>query len=324
MFTDGDPQANQSNQMAGFDFQYRNTRLSGGRTLQAEAWYQQTDTEGKIGDDGAYGIGIRMPNSSGLRWGIETREFEQNFDPAMGFVNRTGVHTDAFNIGYTKRPSGGYLRSIFGGLDVARTEHLDGGLDSQQISARLIELENQSADSLSVRLARSKDVLQTPFEISPGIVIPVGAYAYDWGIVQLQTGNQRSLYGGLTVGQGGFLGGTRLTQRSSLGWRRSRYFSMQVSYGVDEIDLPAGKFTTRISSFRFDTVMSAKISWVNLLQYDNRSEVASLNSRLHWTPEAGRNVYVVFNHNLEDLDRDNRFHSERSDWTLKADYTFRF
>jgi len=41
-------------------------------------------------------------------------------------------------------------------------------------------------------------------------------------------------------------------------------------------------------------------------------------------PQAGREGFVVLNHNLEDLDRDNRFHSSYSELTLKFGYTFRF
>ena len=45
--------------------------------------------------------------------------------------------------------------------------------------------------------------------------------------------------------------------------------------------------------------------------------------RLHWIPQAGREVYFVVNHNIEDLDRDNNFHSQFSDLTAKINYTFR-
>jgi hypothetical protein len=63
---------------------------------------------------------------------------------------------------------------------------------------------------------------------------------------------------------------------------------------------------------------------VNLIQYDNVSETAGINMRLHWIPEAGRELFFVINHNAEDFDRDNKFHSTFSDVTAKVNYTFRF
>jgi hypothetical protein len=71
-------------------------------------------------------------------------------------------------------------------------------------------------------------------------------------------------------------------------------------------------------------VFSSTLSWVNLIQYDNISETAGLNSRVHWIPEAGREGFLVLNHNVEDLDRDNSFHSSFAELTVKFGYTFRF
>jgi hypothetical protein len=41
-------------------------------------------------------------------------------------------------------------------------------------------------------------------------------------------------------------------------------------------------------------------------------------------PEAGREGFFVINHNLEDFDLDNRFHSTVSEASAKFSYTFRF
>ena len=59
--TDGDPRTNLDNTLVGFDFRYRNTRLPGGRTLEGEAWYQQSDTQGVIEDQRAWGARIASP-----------------------------------------------------------------------------------------------------------------------------------------------------------------------------------------------------------------------------------------------------------------------
>ena len=46
--------------------------------------------------------------------------------------------------------------------------------------------------------------------------------------------------------------------------------------------------------------------------------------RLHWIPQEGQEFYFVINQVMEDYDRDNRFHSERTDMTVKFSYTFRY
>jgi hypothetical protein len=95
---------------------------------------------------------------------------------------------------------------------------------------------------------------------------------------------------------------------------------------LNYIDLPHGTqtFTTRIITTSIDWVFSSKLSWTNLIQYDNVSEIAGVNMRLNWIPEAGREVFFVINHNLQDVDRDNSFQTATSDVVAKMSYTFRF
>lgn len=45
---------------------------------------------------------------------------------------------------------------------------------------------------------------------------------------------------------------------------------------------------------------------------------------VNWIPEAGRELFFVINHNVQDFDEDNRFHSLASDVVAKASYTVRF
>jgi hypothetical protein len=88
--------------------------------------------------------------------------------------------------------------------------------------------------------------------------------------------------------------------------------------------VPNGAFETRLVSLGVDYVFSSTLSWVNLIQYDNLSETTGINMRLHWIPEAGRELFVVVNHNLQDYDRNNSFESLTADFTLKYTHTFRF
>ena len=97
-----------------------------------------------------------------------------------------------------------------------------------------------------------------------------------------------------------------------------------MSYETNDIDLPQGNFVTRLAQYRTEVVFSPKLSWVTLIQYDNVSEIVGLNSRIHWFPEPGREAFLVFNHNAQDLDRDDSFQSIGADISIKYNYTFRF
>ena len=122
----------------------------------------------------------------------------------------------------------------------------------------------------------------------------------------------------------GFYDGNRDDSFVELVWKPSPHFGASLSYDYSDVDLPQGSFVTRLVRAGIDFVFSSKLSWVNLIQYDNVTETAGINMRLHFIPQAGRELYFVVNHNAEDIDRDNDFRSLTSDITAKVSYTFRF
>jgi hypothetical protein len=322
--TAGSPRSNIDNSLAGFDFLYRNTRLPGGRTLEAEAWVQQSDTAGLEGEDSARGIGIRLPSANGVRAGAAVREFEPNFEPALGFINRRGVTEYTADVGYTHRPRDGRVQSIKSTFDTQRFELIDGRLQSRSYNYRPFAVTNHTGDTVDLVYRDYREVLYAPFTISPGVVISPGTYDFHDTGAQLRTASYRRVAFLIRLTDGTFYDGVRTDAVGELTWRPSPKFRSFVSYNYSEIDLPGGAFETRLVRVGLDYVFSSTMSWVNLIQYDNISETVGINMRWHWIPEAGRELYFVINHNLADPDRDNSFASASSDATAKLNYTFRF
>ncbi len=325
--TQGSPNANVDNSLAGADFLYRNTHLPGGRSLDTDLWYEQSDTDGVDGEDAAYGMSVRLPSSQGFRGIVQYRAFEDNFNPALGFITRRGISDSYLNLGYMLRKSTGYLESWLVNFDYQRIDFLDGGLQTEAFFLRPVTLTNRTGDSFTLALSDFTEVLIEPFEISPGVIVPPGEYDSDTRGIQIGTGGHRKLAMSVRLveyPEGKFYGGSRSDQYIDLVWRPTARFRGSLSYEYNDIDLPQGSFETRLVRAGFDIAFSSTLSWVNLIQYDNVSEVAGINMRLHWIPVAGREVYFVINHNVEDIDRDDHFHSAFSDMTAKINYTFRF
>ncbi|MBT5484147.1 MAG: carbohydrate binding family 9 domain-containing protein [Gammaproteobacteria bacterium] len=329
--TSGDPQSNLDNNLMGMDFRYRNSRLPGGRTIQGVAFYQQSDTAGKTGDDASYGFGISSPNNQGWRGGYNYKRVEKNFDPAVGFVSLTDMEDHAVDFGYRHfyRP-GGFMRSTYVGFDGYESRNLsDGDVISSNLGLRITN-NNNSGDGLFGRLMKSREVLRRDFTINRSsdgnrqIVIPAGDYSYNEYLIGLQLGNQRALSGRISTRFGDYYNGTRFQRGVGMNWRPTRQYDIGVNFTETEIELPVGNFTVRLFTLDTKIAFSSTLAWSNLLQYDNVSEVMGFNSRLHWIPEAGKQAFLVFNYGLADLDKDNEFHSTGSDISLKFSYTFRF
>jgi hypothetical protein len=181
-----------------------------------------------------------------------------------------------------------------------------------------------------------------PFTVSSGVTIPAGTYSFDNVNLQLRSADQRAFGGGMFINKGDFYDGERLSVTTFIGWR-SPHFRSNLNYQYNDVSFP-GKgsellangqprcveidcaFVTRVVRLSLETIFSSRLSWVNLIQYDNVSETVGLNSRLHWIPQAGREGFLVLNHNVRDdpLTPDSDFHSSFAEVTVKYSYTFRF
>lgn len=328
IYTNGDPGSNRDNSVAGVDFRYLNNQLSNGRQFEADAWYQVSDTPGMDGEDASYGFGLRLPNNTGWRSRMAYKEVQRNFNPAMGYVNRSNIRDLTGDLGYTHFFGGEVLQSVFSGVDAQRIEVIDGGLQSEIFVYRLAEMQTNTRDSVNLSYTTNREVVLQPFTLysSPArqVAVQPGDYKFNEHQISLGSGGQREFSGSFSYLGGDFYNGERTNLNGSVSWNQSRYFVASVSYDWNDISLPQGDFITRLMSVSTQVAFSSTLYWINLVQYDNLSEEVGVNTRLQWIPRAGQEGFIVLNYNMQDKDKNNRFESALTDLSVKFKYTFRF
>jgi hypothetical protein len=324
ILTHGDPNSVLDNSLAGVDFRYTNTRFGNGRTLEGALWYQQTETEGLKGENAAYGFTLRAPNSEGFRGGIAYKELQENFFPALGFVSRVGVRDMTLESGFTWFTNSSTIRSVHSGIDFQRIEKISGDVQSQTVNLRAVELEGDTGDYFGFNYFLVTENLESGFEISDGIIIPAGKYHFEQYCLNLKSAEFRKVSVTVNYCGGEFFDGDQIATGASVLWRPSPHFKFATSYHFNEIELPYGKFITRLLSLRADVAFSNKWSWENLVQYDNVSYRLGLNSILRYVPRGGREIVVVVNQEYIDMLQDRNFEKTYTDMTFKIIYTFRF
>ncbi|MGA0841234.1 MAG: DUF5916 domain-containing protein, partial [Pseudomonadales bacterium] len=102
IFTQGDPNSERDNRVAGVDFRYQNTRFSATHTMRGNVWVQQSQTEGLDGDATAFGVQGNL-DTQGNGFGVfgSYNQFGEAFNPALGFANNTGIRS--INLGGNAR-----------------------------------------------------------------------------------------------------------------------------------------------------------------------------------------------------------------------------
>ena len=322
--TGGDPRSNRDNSLMGADFRYRNTSLPGGRTLDGEAWYQKSNTEGVDGNETAWGIRMSAPNNTGLRGGFGFETFHDEFNPALGFVNRRGIERSEMQVGYTSRPTHRWLRELTHGVNYERFDLIGGGVESESWYLELVELETNSGDQGGIAIEREREVLLEEFDIFDDVIIPPGDYEFDQYSFEISGANDRVIAPSFECGKGEFFGGDRTEIGVGLQWRPNSRFYMNVEYEHNDIELAGGNFTAQLIAVRTEVAFDVRWSWLNLIQYDNESESVGVNSRLRWTPRAGQDLFVVLNHGFEAIGSFSGLRSLQSQLSVKYTHTFRF
>ena len=328
IYTQGDPGSNADSSLVGADVLYRNTRIGTNRSMIGNFWLQKSDTEGVEGEDLAWSATVGLPSRLGWEAGLQVQEVEENFDPAMGFANRTGVRLYGGEASYRRvRPGNPFIREVSHGLEVARWEYLDTGfVQSQEIQSDLLSLRSREGDFWRVDVKFQREGLlsgEQPLD-SIGIEIPEGEYSFERVGMFLRTASFRPVSVELRLEDGGWYNGDRLQVRPEIAWTPNEHLRFSLQYDYNKYEFPGESAITRQITFQNDISFNARWSLVTLAQYDNVSEDIGINSRLRFNLTAGQDLWFVINHNMDRDPVDDRFHSARSDAIVKIRYTFRY
>ena len=322
ILTHGDPTSNDTNTVAGLDFLYRNSDGPFGEILTGRFWAQQSHTTDLDDDDSAFGAMLEIPSDRLLAY-VDVQQIDENFRPALGFVNRTGIRRYGIGSRFRVRPETGRWRAINIRTDYLLVTDIDNRRLSEQIAFMPLSFYSHADDYVFVEWFRNRESVREDFELFDRLDVPAGDYRFDRLRAELRTGQQRPLRVILAVEDGGFFGGDRLLKSIDLQWRQSAHLSLGLGLTENVVDLPSGSFTSHLASLSSDIAFNSRWSWSNLLQYDNTADVMAINSRLRYIPEAGRELILVLNHGA-DIDPSNHLSSTRSDVNLKVSYTFRY
>ena len=326
--TAGDPASNLDSSLIGADFLYRNTRLGENRSMQGNFWIQKTDNEGIDGDDIAWSANIGFPAQLGFEGGFQVQEVGANFDPALGFANRTGVRLYGGEFSHRRiREGNPFIRQVAHGVSVERWEFLDSGqIQSQEVELELLNADSRSGDFMRATYTFAKEGLlagEQPLA-RLGIFIPAGEYGFDRYGAMFSSARYRKWAFEASADAGDLYNGELLQLGSELTWRPNEQISFGVEFEYSKYDFPGQSAITRQFTLENEISFNEKLSLSTLVQYDNLSEDIGINSRLRYNMAAGQDIWFVVNHNMVRDPLDDRFHSTQSVAVAKIRYTFRY
>ena len=266
-----------------------------GQTGTVSGFAAQTDTPGLKGDTHAFNMAANYDSERyQLRGGFT--EVGPNFNPEVGFYARRGYRRSDASVRTTFRPQNplGILEwyphashytiwNFVTGQQETQYTHLDNG----------IEWRNGYQVSTGVNL--TKEGVLEPFEIFPGVTVPVDTYDHAEAIMRFNTNQGAPISFTFRATVGGFFGGDRVQMGPEVSMRTGQTFNAQLSWSRNDIDLPGGAFVTNLGTVRLNYSFTTRMFLQALVQYNDRADLWSSNIRFAILSDANTGLFIVYN-----------------------------
>ncbi|HUR35333.1 MAG TPA: DUF5916 domain-containing protein, partial [Vicinamibacterales bacterium] len=270
------------------------------QNLSTGAYWAQTKSEGREGDDQSYQARLDY-NADRYGARAEFLDVGKNFNPEVGFLRRTDFRRSFGQLRFSPRPKG---------IEKVRKFTWDGSLEYIVNGAGAVEsrvhnahfaTEFENSDQVSVEVNRDYELLLAPFTI-PGSTLSIRPNGYTFSDVQVAYGGgaQRRVSGTVAVQAGEYYHGTiRSITFGTAGLSPGRVsvltqLSVEPTYSITRIELPGGTFTTKLARARIDYGFSPLMFASALLQYSSADRTFSSNLRFRWEYAPGSELFVVY------------------------------
>ena len=329
--TAGDPLGRSGSWLAGPDVTYQTSRFLGNKNFLIGGWVLGTRREDISGTSKSFGGKIDYPNSL-LDMALTYKWIDADFQPSLGFVPRTAAQIINFNVTHQPNPKKPVL-----GLPVQTITNeflntfvldLDGEWESYRVFLAPVNWRLRSGDRIELNVVPVGERLVAPFAIADGVTIPAGSYHWRRYRAETQFASKRRFSGQATWWFGDFYTGTLHELTGTAAFRPSPLIAVEMNATRNIGRLPEGNFTQQVIGTRVRYNVSSNLQFNSYLQYDDQSDSFGTNSRMRWTISPSSELFVVYNHNLDDrldpltLRRDWRFSSNQL--IVKAQRTFRY
>ncbi len=287
-------------QTIGFDVNLATRRFMGNKNLSFNSHYITTTNPDDTGNSGRWGAGLGYFNDL---WAgrMSMTETQENFDPALGFINRRGIKQYNAFVRFGPRPENHPLiRRFQWNMGFNQTSNSRNVMLSQRLDFGVFQMNFHSGDRIGLSINREFERLERDFSMGPNdsIVLAAGnqyrynSYEINWGM----SGQRPVALGGEFRG-GNYFSGTRRDFQPRLFIRPRNGLVIGLSNEWTRIELPEGSFSVSVFAADLGAQFSPWISMANSIQYDNDSRNLGWQARFRWILNPGNDLYLVYNHN---------------------------
>lgn len=234
------------------------------------------------------------------------RQIGSEFNPEVGFVNRSAYRYISGRIMYHLRTEGiDWFREFrphisgnsfwsLGGFNESYYVHIDNHFAFENGAEIHLPGWNFTGEGLDAPF-QIRDEGDLPDGGRGPIIIPAGTYNNQELLFTANTNRSAPLSISAGVTFGGFYSGTRSSPYGNISYRFRDRFTTSVSMNYFDVELDEGSFTASLVRLTGSYSFTPRVYLQANLQYDDESKNLGSNIRLGWLDTAGTGFFIVYN-----------------------------
>ena len=248
---------------------------------------------------GASDVGASLSYRSNWLDGIvERRKTGPNFNPEVGFIERTDSNEMYGDLTFKVRPEIRSVRELqFEGF-ILRAPDTRNEVSTQEWQGTFraefnngAYTDNDIADVFTQRIT-------APFHIYKNVFIPNGLYHFARHQLTYGSGQDQRFTYNLFERFGGYYGGTLNEFRVRVNYRPTAKFSISASetWNRFQLPLPNGNFSVMLASLQGNYSFTRFLTFTSLIQMDtSNAQAVSANFRLRYNYRPDSDLYIIYN-----------------------------
>jgi hypothetical protein len=246
---------------------------------------------------GASDVGASLTyKSNWLDGAVARRKIGPNFNPEVGFIERTDSNQEYAEATFKVRPKWAGIRELqFAGFifhspdthDVVQTQEWQGTFRAEFNSGAYTD--DDIADVFTQRIT-------TPLNIYKNIFIPNGLYHFARHQLTYGSRQDRRFTYNFFERFGTYYGGTLNEFRVRANYRPTAKFSISASQTWNRFRLPQGNFSVELASLQGNYSFSRFLTLSSTLQMDTaNTQAVSANFRLRYNYRPDSDLFIIYN-----------------------------
>ena len=261
------------------------------------SYLAKTDNPGVSDNNLAGRIAVAWRNN---KWDLAAyyKKVDENFEPTVGFIQRSNVSETFVTVGRHKRFTSGKVLSLNPYFFINQFDNLNGYIESRALKAGL-DVQFMNRSMIFAGLTQTEEVIKESFDLY-GAEVPIGKYKFNNLNISYRGDKTKNISLNANASIGEYFNGTRNSYGVSATFKPGYKFSVNMGLDKNLVTFPGISVNADIYTLKIKYNHSVKLFNTLYFQYNGAEEKLVTNFRMNLIHAPLSDLFLVYS-NVSDL-----------------------